>query len=100
MNKLPIIEPKKKPNKYTKGINPIQNEDDKRKNNIYGNNYDIAINYYNRNINNDKNNTASNASFSKRINQKWQRSDFYKRKFRMFSFRLPGQSKIPQIKRN
>ena len=69
MNKLPLIEPKKKPtsskteqlsipNKYPKGINPIQNEDDKRKNNIYGNNYDIAINYYTRNINNDKNNTT------------------------------------------
>lgn len=58
MNKLPLIEPKKKPNKFTKGIYPIQNEDDKRKNNIYGNNYDIAINYYTRNINNDKNNTT------------------------------------------
>ena len=69
MNKLPLIEPKKKPtsskteqlsipNKYPKGINPIQNEDDKRKNNIYGNNYDIAINYYTKNINNDKNNTT------------------------------------------
>ena len=69
MNKLPLIEPKKKPtsskteqlsvtNKYPKGIYPIQNEDDKRKNNIYGNNYDIAINYYKKNINNDKNNTT------------------------------------------
>ena len=58
MNKLPLIEPKKKPNKFTKGIYPIQNEDDKGKNNIYGNNYDIAINYYTRNINNDKNNTT------------------------------------------
>ena len=69
MNKLPLIEPKKKPtsskteqlsvtNKYPKGIYPIQNEDDKRKNNIYGNNYDIAINYYSKNINNDKNNTT------------------------------------------
>ena len=69
MNKLPLIEPKKKPtsskteqlsvtNKYPKGIYPIQNEDDKRKNNIYGNNYDIAINYYTKNINNDKNNTT------------------------------------------
>ena len=58
MNKLHLIEPKKKPNKFTKGIYPIQNEDDKRKNNIYGNNYDIAINYYTKNINNDKNNTT------------------------------------------
>ena len=69
MNKLPLIEPKKKPTssktekptlptKYQKGIYPIQNEDDKRKNNIYGNNYDIAINYYTKNINNDKNNTT------------------------------------------
>ena len=69
MNKLPLIEPKKKPtsskteqlsvtNKYPKGIYPIQHEDDKRKNNIYGNNYDIAINYYTKNINNDKNNTT------------------------------------------
>ena len=37
---------------------PIQNEDDKRKNNLFGNNYDIAINYYTKNINNDKNNTT------------------------------------------
>ena len=69
MNKLPLIEPKKKPTssktekptlptKYQKGIYPIQNEDDKRKNNIFGNNYDIAINYYTKNINNDKNNTT------------------------------------------
>ena len=58
MNKLPLIEPKKKPNKFPKGLYPSQNEDDKRKNNIYGNNYDIAINYYTRNINNDKNNTT------------------------------------------
>jgi len=69
MNKLPLIEPKKKPTssktehpslptKYPKGIYPIQNEDDKRKNNIFGNNYDIAINYYTKNINNDKNNTT------------------------------------------
>ena len=58
MNKLPLIEPKKKPNKFPKGLYPAQNEDDKTKNNIYGNNYDIAINYYTRNINNDKNNTT------------------------------------------
>ena len=69
MNKLPLIEPKKKPTsskteqpslpiKYQKGIYPIQNEDDKRKNNMFGNNYDIAINYYTKNINNDKNNTT------------------------------------------
>ena len=56
MNKLPLIEPKKKPTssktekptlptKYQKGIYPIQNEDDKRKNNMLGNHYDIAINY-------------------------------------------------------
>ena len=69
MNKLPLIEPKKKPTsskteqlpiptKYPKGMYPIQNEDDKRKNNLFGNNYDIAINYYTKNINNDKNNTT------------------------------------------
>ena len=54
MNKLPLIEPKKKPNKYQKNIN----EDDKRKNNSRGNNYDIAINYYTKNIENDKTNTT------------------------------------------
>ena len=69
MNKLPLIEPKKKPissktehlsipTKYPKGITPLQNEDDKRKNNLYGNNYDIAINYYTKNINNEKDNTT------------------------------------------
>ena len=54
MNKLPLIEPKKKPNKYQKNIN----EDDKRKNNKNINNYDIAINYYTKNIENDKTNTT------------------------------------------
>ena len=54
MNKLPLIEPKKKPNKYQKNIN----EDDKRKNNKNVNNYDIAINYYTKNIENDKTNTT------------------------------------------
>ena len=69
MNKLPIIEPKKKPiktkseqlilqPKYQKGLYEGQSEDDKRKNNLSGNNYDIAINYYTKNINNDKNNTT------------------------------------------
>jgi len=68
MNKLPLIEPKKKPiknnnqislqNKPQKKIFPSQNEDDKEKNNMFGNNYDIAINYYTRNINNDKDNTT------------------------------------------
>ena len=69
MNKLPLIEPKKKPsknsnnqivfqNKSQKKIYTPQDEDDKEKNNMLGNNYDIAINYYTRNINNDKNNTT------------------------------------------
>ena len=70
MNKLPLIEPKKKPlknssnnqisfqNKSQKKIYTPQNEDDKEKNNLFGNNYDIAINYYTRNINNDKDNTT------------------------------------------
>ena len=68
MNKLPLIEPKKKPSKHNSQIS-IQNkppkklytpsnEDDKEKNNMFGNNYDIAINYYTRNINNDKENTT------------------------------------------
>ena len=69
MNKLPLIEPKKKPIKNL-NINQISlskpskkiykeptNEDDKEKNNMMGNNYDIAINYYTRNINNNKDNT-------------------------------------------
>ena len=70
MNKLPLIEPKKKPIKNL-NINQIslqskpskklykepQNEDDKEKNNMMCNNYDIAINYYTRNINNNKDNT-------------------------------------------
>ena len=69
MNKLPIIEPKKKHLKNTinqisfqpipqKKLFPGENEDDKEKNNILGNNYDIAINYYTRNINNNKENTT------------------------------------------
>ena len=69
MNKLPLIEPKKKPAKNINGQISIQtkppkkvytpqNEDDKEKNNMFGNNYDIAINYYTRNINNDKENTT------------------------------------------
>ena len=69
MNKLPLIEPKKKPAKNTnsqisiqakppKKVYTPQNEDDKEKNNMFGNNYDIAINYYTRNINNDKENTT------------------------------------------
>ena len=69
MNKLPLIEPKKKPIKNL-NINQISlskpskkiykeptNEDDKEKNNMMGNNYDIAINYYTRSINNNKDNT-------------------------------------------
>ena len=62
MNKLPLIEPKKKPSKNDNNQNPfqtkpqkkkktIQNDDDKEKNNMIGNNYDIAINYYTKNIN-------------------------------------------------
>ena len=69
MNKLPLIEPKKKPSKNsnnqiliqtkpTKKVFTPSNEDDKEKNNMCGNNYDIAINYYTRNINNDKDNTT------------------------------------------
>ena len=69
MNKLPLIEPKKKPSKNANNQILLQtkqpkkaftpsNEDDKEKNNMFGNNYDIAINYYTRNINNDKNNTT------------------------------------------
>ena len=69
MNKLPLIEPKKKPTKNSNSQLSIQtkppkkiytpsNEDDKEKNNMFGNNYDIAINYYTRNINNDKENTT------------------------------------------
>ena len=69
MNKLPLIEPKKKPSKNANNQISLQgkpskkaftpsNEDDKEKNNMFGNNYDIAINYYTRNINNDKDNTT------------------------------------------
>ena len=69
MNKLPLIEGKKKPNKNSnnqisaqnkpqKKILAQQNEDDKEKNNFLDNNYDIAINYYTRNINNNKENTT------------------------------------------
>ena len=69
MNRLPLIEPKKKPiknnnnqidlsSKPTKKLFTPEKEDDKEKNNIFGNNYDIAINYYTRNINNDKENTT------------------------------------------
>jgi len=68
MNKLPLIEPKKKPlknnnnqislqTKPQKKIYTPENEDDKEKNNMMSNNYDRAINYYTRNINNDKDNT-------------------------------------------
>jgi len=68
MNKLPLIEPKKKPlknnnnqislqSKPQKKIYTPENEDDKEKNNMMSNNYDRAINYYTRNINNDKDNT-------------------------------------------
>ena len=69
MNKLPLIDNKKKSNKNNnnqisvqnkpqKKILAQQNEDDKEKNNILDNNYDIAINYYTRNINNNKDNTT------------------------------------------
>ena len=69
MNKLPLIETKKKTNKNSnnqissqnkpqKKVYAQQNEDDKEKNNMLGNNYDIAINYYTRNINNNKENTT------------------------------------------
>ena len=68
MNRLPLIEPKKKPlknnnnqidkiQKPPKKIFSPENENDKEKSNIFGKNYDIAINYYTRNINNDKENT-------------------------------------------
>jgi histone-lysine N-methyltransferase SETD3 len=69
MNRLPLIEPKKKPNKNNsnqidiiaksqKKIYSPENENDKEKSNFFGKNYDIAINYYTRNINNDKENTT------------------------------------------
>jgi len=69
MNKLPLIDNKKKSNKNNsnqisvqnkpqKKILAQQNEDNKEKNNILDNNYDIAINYYTRNINNNKDNTT------------------------------------------
>ena len=69
MNRLPLIEPKKKPlknsnnqidiiGKSQKKIISPENENDKEKSNIFGKNYDIAINYYTRNINNDKENTT------------------------------------------
>ena len=69
MNRLPLIEPKKKPlknnnnqidkiQKPPKKIFSPENENDKEKSNIFGKNYDIAINYYTRNINNDKENTT------------------------------------------
>ena len=69
MDKLPLIEPKKKPiksktgnlylkGKYPKDVYLLQNEDDKRKNFLSENNYDIAINYYTKNINIDPNNTT------------------------------------------
>ena len=68
MSRLPVIEPKKKPlknnsNQIDISLKPknkifnIENEDDKEKNNMMGKNYDIAINYYTRNINNDRENT-------------------------------------------
>ena len=58
MNKLPLIEAKKKKNKLSKNIFSSEAEDDQRKNNFSGNNYDIAINYYTKKINNDSNNTT------------------------------------------
>ena len=69
MNNLPLIESKKKPNKNSnnqisvqnkpqKKILSQQNEEDKEKNSILESNYDIAINYYTRNINNNKENTT------------------------------------------
>ena len=63
MSKLPILESKKKhikninhhfPKKASKKICTTQNEDDKEKNNLLGNNYDKVINYYQKNIKNDK----------------------------------------------
>ena len=68
MKRLPLIQPKKKPSKRSnyqisvksktrKKIYSAQNdEDDKEKSNMYGNNYDVAINYYTKHINNDKDN--------------------------------------------
>ena len=58
MNKLPLIEAKKKKNKLSKNLFSSEAEDDQRKNNFSGNNYDIAINYYTKKINNDNNNTT------------------------------------------
>ena len=69
MNKFPLIESQKKTNKKSNNQISIQNkpqkkrlaqqnEDDKEKNNMLVNNYDIAINYYTRNINNNKENTT------------------------------------------
>ena len=68
MNRLPIIEPKKKPNKSNnqlevnlkaqKKIFTVEKEDDKAKNNMLGKNYDIAIHYYTRKINAEKENTT------------------------------------------
>ena len=68
MNKLPLIEPKKKPKKQNSNIMALtkpqkkictpEDEEDKEKNNTSSNNYDIAINYYTKNIINDKENTT------------------------------------------
>ena len=69
MNTLPLLEPKKKPIKNVinqisfqplpqKKLYPVENEDDKEKNNMLSNNYDIAINYYTRHINNNKESTT------------------------------------------
>ena len=69
MNRLPLIEPKKKPIKSNsnqleinlkpqKKIFTPEKEDDKEKNNMLGKNYDIAINYYTKKINSDKDNTT------------------------------------------
>ena len=68
MNRLPVIKPKKKPikiignhmsfqSKPQKKMFTPQSEENKGKNNIFSNEYDIAINYYTKKINNDKENT-------------------------------------------
>ena len=46
MNKLPLIEAKKKKNKLSKNIFSSEAEDELRKNNFSGNDCDILINYY------------------------------------------------------
>ena len=69
MNRLPLIEPKKKPiksnnNQLEINLKPQkklyiqEQEDDKEKNNMMGKNYDIAIKYYTKKIMTDKENPS------------------------------------------